>query len=359
MIDYYKILNVSQNASLDEIKKAYRKLAKKYHPDNYDGSEKEASEHMSRINEAYDVLMDESKRFLYEENCRQEKSCNKSTSNRNTTTDNSAPRKETSSPKEEPISHEKSSSSTEDTTFHEEPITSSTHKTEKPKGCVSGCFSKIIKCCLFLVIAFFLVRHFNLFDIDKPLIDEVDSILNANKEDSNESPDGCINSYFNSLRESNINAANEIISDSSYDESAKTIVEIYQSIRKDDKYYLLFKEILNFNIHIDDINYNANKTKAVISVTIQNIDCYGFMAYLISSCNSEDTFESLSQEELNALIYDMMENKKSYMTASVCIFEVEKSDELWKISNIDDVNAMISILIGKIDLLAKSIDDAE
>ncbi|MFN3701196.1 MAG: molecular chaperone DnaJ [Alphaproteobacteria bacterium] len=63
--DYYKILEVDRNASADEIKKAYRKLALKYHPDqNKDNPE--AEEKFKLINQAYDVLKDEQKRAAYD-----------------------------------------------------------------------------------------------------------------------------------------------------------------------------------------------------------------------------------------------------------------------------------------------------
>ncbi|CCQ98052.1 Chaperone DnaJ [[Clostridium] ultunense Esp] len=63
--DYYKILGVDKNASIDEIKKAYRKLAKKYHPDLNQGN-REAQEKFKDINEAYEVLGDEDKRKKYD-----------------------------------------------------------------------------------------------------------------------------------------------------------------------------------------------------------------------------------------------------------------------------------------------------
>lgn len=63
--DYYKTLGVKKNASADEIKKAYRKLARKYHPD-VNAGDKAAEEHFKDINEAYEVLSDEDKRGKYD-----------------------------------------------------------------------------------------------------------------------------------------------------------------------------------------------------------------------------------------------------------------------------------------------------
>ena len=64
MTDYYEVLGVSRDATAEQIKKAYRRAAMKYHPDV--NSEADAAEKFKKISEAYEVLSDDNKRAVYD-----------------------------------------------------------------------------------------------------------------------------------------------------------------------------------------------------------------------------------------------------------------------------------------------------
>ncbi|MBF7684097.1 DnaJ domain-containing protein, partial [Acinetobacter sp. B5B] len=65
MLNYYEFLNLHEDATEKEIKLAYRKLARKFHPDLYDGDD--ANEKMVLLNDIKDILLTSSKKFEYDE----------------------------------------------------------------------------------------------------------------------------------------------------------------------------------------------------------------------------------------------------------------------------------------------------
>lgn len=85
---YYEILEISESASEEVIRTAYKTLAKKYHPDVFQGNPQEAEEKMKQINLAYSILSDNAKRAQYDAKIRSKKSANESES-QHTTSSNS------------------------------------------------------------------------------------------------------------------------------------------------------------------------------------------------------------------------------------------------------------------------------
>ena len=65
--DYYEVLGVGKNATDEELKKAFRKLAKKYHPDANPDNKEEAEKKFKEVNEAYEILSDKQKRQVYDQ----------------------------------------------------------------------------------------------------------------------------------------------------------------------------------------------------------------------------------------------------------------------------------------------------
>ena len=65
--DYYEVLGVGKNATDEELKKAFRKLAKQYHPDANPDNKEEAEQKFKEVNEAYEILSDKQKRQMYDQ----------------------------------------------------------------------------------------------------------------------------------------------------------------------------------------------------------------------------------------------------------------------------------------------------
>ncbi|NXS76997.1 DNJB8 protein, partial [Pandion haliaetus] len=74
MVDYYKVLGLQKSASQDDVKKSYRKLALKWHPDKNPSNKVEAEKKFKAVAEAYEVLSDPQKRSLYDRSVKESRS---------------------------------------------------------------------------------------------------------------------------------------------------------------------------------------------------------------------------------------------------------------------------------------------
>lgn len=151
VVNYYDILEISENASAEVIQSAYRALAKKYHPDTYKGDLQYANSMMQTINEAYEILSDATKRHLYDAQLKsayQHKSDTEST-------------KETNS------------RSTTESTSHvsEKPTYSAIQKPKK--GCLSGCLSNLLGFIFWLVVIALCLNHCSKKDGGQGVFDDL------------------------------------------------------------------------------------------------------------------------------------------------------------------------------------------
>lgn len=167
MLDYYSTLQIEEDAAQDEIKQAYHKMARLFHPDNFKGSQKEAAEQMAKINEAYQTLSDIDKRAVYDAD-RQLKSgkpnrdSNKKYDRREENDTYSKTAKTNSA------NADSSTNSKSDHVNVENPAKNNLDTSPK-KGC-SSCLAKIIEWAIYIGILYFVVSHFHLADKAKGLL---------------------------------------------------------------------------------------------------------------------------------------------------------------------------------------------
>lgn len=316
MTNYYEILNVKENASQNDIKKAYRKLAKKYHPDNYKGSEKEAEEYMSHINEAYDTLVDETKRAAYDAEYKR---------NNNVNNDNW------------------------NTAYTD--YTSKEYRSQKTKRTIHKAFYKPIKYSVCVIVLLFCITQ---FDLPGKIVD----ILTMNKDTTVETAKGCLNCYFQAIREHDVDTVKTFFLTRDYDVYNSSVILILKTAEgnEDQKYYPLFKEFSNFEVTMDTVTYNEDKTEATITTTIQNINCYTIFSEVSRSVSS---YYSVNPDRLtNSIICTILEeDRENYLTSSTCTFTLIKNNDIWTINKIEPVENLLSILIGNMNKTAGLLAD--
>lgn len=330
MINYYDILKIKKNASQNDIKRAYRKLAKKYHPDNYKGSEEEAEEYMSRINEAYDTLVDEEKRRQYDAEF----------------LSSNTPHPAGTRTASNPYRYNTSRSTDEwsnDFGF-------STEETGKTKRTMKRTFYRPLKYSAFLIILIFLAVQFN-------LVGRVIDVLNINRDTTAKTARGCVNCYFKAVREHNAEDAKSFFLTSDYDNLNEGVIAILSIADggEDLMYHPLYEEFSKFEVSIDDVSYNDDETEATITTTIQNINCYTLFIEL----NRQEPESSINPERrINYILRNILEDDRDqYLTNTTCTFTLIKNGGLWEINKIEKINDLVSIFVGNVNKIADKLID--
>ena len=336
MINYYAILQIEETATQEEIKQAYHKLARLFHPDNFNGSQEEAMEQMIKINEAYEILSDKEKKEEYD----------RDRGTKSTFYDDS---------------QEDYVRSDANTKFREDNDTKPDISGTSGDGC-SSCLAKLIEWAIYIGIICFVINHFNLNDKLDDLIDKtgISQFFNNGSSKQNLSqlqPDEIIDNYLTFLRKGNDESANNLFSDDAsqnfqsctVQEFNKTIVDLYYGFEKDIPMYPLFEEIRNFDYVIMGTEIDDNGEKGTVQIQIENCDVALMVGLLLQADNGEHILEDMSDSELQRLFQSTIEQyRETCLISTEVTFVLQKDvDGVWKIDSITPLKDFSTVVVGQ------------
>lgn len=351
-MDYYSILQIKENATQDEIKHAYYKMARLFHPDNFNGSVSMAEEQMGKINEAYEVLSDVEKRRLYDTNRKLDKE--KDYRRENDKNENVSPNTFTNKNSKDEDAETKINT---DNTLN--------------RGC-SSCLSKIIEWAIYIGIICFIAGRLNLDDKVESLFEKANISQftnNGNEEDLLElNPDEVVVSYFDCLREGELTNANKLFTEKADDNFQpstvskynQTIIGLYYEIEQDVPTYPLFEEIRKFNYSIKKVEIDESQNRAEVKVKLENCDI-ALLFGLILESDSENVLASLTDSECQKLFRKAIKQQKDVcMISTKATFVLKKDKEgVWKISKISPRKDFWKVIIGQADDLVLALSGEE
>lgn len=329
-MNYYNILQIDENASPEEIKQAYHKMARLFHPDNFNGSREDADEQMRKINEAYRVLSDPAMKNEYDEELHRK--------------DDAPGERETEG------KYTAGGAPTVDR------VSDSPGETLTEAG--SSCLSKIIEWIIYLGILCFLFNHFHVLEkiqdfAGSKLGSAVLEKLDTNTDIGELSQEEIVERYFDCLRMGRTQKVNELFSkdadnmfhDGTVKEYNKTVRDIYYGVEKDAPLYPLFREVRNFSYKIISSGKEGDKMK--VHVFVQNCDIALLTGLLMQA--GEGEISSMSDAKLKKLVKNALEKYKED-----CMIEVEATfvmvrEDGWKIKRIKPLKEFSKVIIGQAD----------
>lgn len=361
MLDYYGTLQIEEDATQDEIKQAYHKMARLFHPDNFKGSQKEAAEQMAKINEAYQTLSDIDKRAVYDAD-RQLKSGKPNRDNNKkydrreendtyseTTKTNSANADSSINPKSDHVNVENPAKNTLDTS--------------PKKGC-SSCLAKIIEWAIYIGILYFVVSHFHLADKAKSLLNSFNLSEYGSEEKNADKliglkPEEVVEQYFKYIKNGEDVEADNLFREEADEnfqtctvaEYNKVIVDLYYGFEKDIPTYPLFEEIRNFNYTVSGINVDEKEGYAEINIEIENCDIALLFGMVIEADGDGNILETVSDSELQKLFRNSIKKyKDSCVINTDAIITLKKDqDGCWKIDSISPLKDFSTVITGQAD----------
>lgn len=371
MLDYYSTLQIEEDAAQDEIKQAYHKMARLFHPDNFKGSQEEAAEQMAKINEAYQTLSDIDKRAVYDVD-RQLKSgkpnrdSNKKYDRREendtyseTAKTNSANADSSTNPKSDHVNVENPAKNNLDTS--------------PKKGC-SSCLAKIIEWAIYIGILYFVASHFHLADKAKSLLNSF-NLSGYGSEEKNADkligfkPEEVVEQYFKYIKNGEDVEADNLFREEADEnfqtctvaEYNKAIVDLYYRFEKDIPTYPLFEEIRNFNFAVSGINVDEKEGYAEINIEIENCDIALLFGMVIEADGDGNILGTVSDSELQKLFRNAIKKyKDSCVINTDAIITLKKDqDGCWKIDSISPLKDFSTVITGQADDLVLILNGEE
>lgn len=371
MLDYYSTLQIEEDATQDEIKQAYHKMARLFHPDNFKGSQKEAAEQMAKINEAYQTLSDIDKRAVYDAD-RQLKSGKPNRDNNKkydrreendtyseTAKTNSANADSSTNPKSDHVNVENPAKNNLDTS--------------PKKGC-SSCLAKIIEWAIYIGILYFVVSHFHLADKAKSLLNSF-NLSEFGSEEKNADkliglkPEEVVEQYFKYIKNGEDVEADNLFREEADEnfqtctvaEYNKVIVDLYYGFEKDIPTYPLFEEIRNFNYAVSGINVDEKEGYAEINIEIENCDIALLFGMVIEADGDGNILGTVSDSELQKLFRNAIKKyKDSCVINTDAIITLKKDqDGCWKIDSISPLKDFSTVITGQADDLVLILNGEE
>lgn len=360
-MDYYSILQIEEDAAQDEIKRAYHKMARLFHPDNFKGSQEEAAEQMAKINAAYQTLSDIDKRAVYDAD-RQLKD-RKSNCDSNEKHDRHKENNTyTETPKAASANPGNSVNPKADYVDTENPAKNNLNKSPK-KGC-SSCLAKIMEWAIYIGVLYFVVSHFHLADKAKSLLNTFDLSKYSSEEKNTDKlaelkPEEVVERYFQYIKDGENVAADNLFSanaDENFQtctaaEYNKVIVDLYYGFEEDIPTYPLFEEIRNFDYAVSDASVDEKEGYAEVNIEIENCDVALLFGMVIEADGDGNTLETLSDSELQKLFRNAIKKYKApCMISTNAIIALKRDQEgCWKIDSISPLKDFSTVIIGQAD----------
>ncbi|MDD6571725.1 MAG: J domain-containing protein, partial [Thermoflexaceae bacterium] len=328
VMNYYAVLQVDEKASQEEIKQAYHKMARLFHPDNFNGSQNAAAEQMEKINEAYAVLSDIQKRQAYD-----------------MLLNNS---------REEPVTTDSRMESVKKGNV-DEPVL------DRKKNKESSCLTKIFEWIICIAVGCFVFNYFHIGEKVKSFIGsstpieqgKTDSVSTKKQMD----PDELVETYLEYIRRGDDISANSFFTVSADDnfqtctvsEYNQTVTGMYYGFEDDIPTYPLFEEIRNFEYSINGVELSQDGNSAKVYLDIQNCDVALIFGLILQADEGENILENMDDSELQKLLrIAISKYKTTCLISTNATFTVKKmQDGVWGIDSISPLKDFSTVLTGQ------------